>query len=101
MLLKQAPSFVQARKVRKSNKNWSDYILMIGVAWEYIILLGNTLHQVRKVEVLFYIVNLKFQDVWINIPISATGSETNDTTSYIYLNLVLAYKSYIFWHVCT
>jgi fibronectin type 3 domain-containing protein len=40
----------------------------IGMAWEYVILLAN---QINK-------------DVWINIPVSATGASTTDTTSYLY-----------------
>ena len=39
-----------------------------GVPWEYIILLAN---QVNK-------------DIWINIPVSASGAKTTDTASYIY-----------------
>lgn len=39
-----------------------------GVAWEYVIQLANA---VKK-------------DVWINVPISATGSDPSDSQSYIY-----------------
>jgi len=39
-----------------------------GVSWEYVILLANEANK----------------DVWINIPVSATGSSPTDTTSYIY-----------------
>jgi hypothetical protein len=39
-----------------------------GLAWEYVILLAN---ETQK-------------DIWINIPVSATGDNPNDTTSYIY-----------------
>jgi hypothetical protein len=39
-----------------------------GVSWEYVILLANETNK----------------DVWINIPVSATGSSPTDTTSYIY-----------------
>lgn len=39
-----------------------------GVSWEYVILLANEANK----------------DIWINIPVSATGSSPTDTTSYIY-----------------
>lgn len=39
-----------------------------GIPWEYIILLAN---QVNK-------------DVWINIPVSASGAKVTDTSSYVY-----------------
>jgi len=39
-----------------------------GVPWEYIILLAN---QVNK-------------DIWINIPVSASGAKITDTASYVY-----------------
>jgi hypothetical protein len=39
-----------------------------GVAWEYVILLANAVNK----------------DVWINIPVSASGSSPDDTASYIY-----------------
>jgi len=39
-----------------------------GVPWEYVILLAN---QVNK-------------DIWINIPVSASGAQPTDTASYIY-----------------
>lgn len=47
-----------------------------GKAWEYVILLANAVNR----------------DVWINIPISATGSDPSDTSSYIY-NLALLLKN--------
>ncbi|NJR60769.1 MAG: hypothetical protein HC769_19265 [Cyanobacteria bacterium CRU_2_1] len=39
-----------------------------GLAWEYLILLANTLNK----------------DVWINIPVSASGVSPEDTNSYVY-----------------
>jgi hypothetical protein len=39
-----------------------------GVSWEYVIALANRLNK----------------DIWINIPVGATGSSPTDTTSYIY-----------------
>jgi hypothetical protein len=39
-----------------------------GVAWEYLILLANATHK----------------DLWINVPISATGAEPNDAESYVH-----------------
>jgi len=49
----------------------------VGVAWEYPILLANETHK----------------DLWINVPVSASGSSPEDTTSYIYKLAELIKKS--------
>jgi fibronectin type 3 domain-containing protein len=40
----------------------------VGIAWEYAVMLANTTGK----------------DIWITVPVSASGSSTTDTTSYIY-----------------